>query len=359
MKKINCLQYCSMAVLIFISCFMGFGIFSITKASGLDSYISVIISTIVGIPLILLFNYISSYEKDLPLRDKIIKLYGKKIGFIFNVLLVILFLIMGVSIMFNLNNFIVSQFLPETPLYIVGIAFSMIIIYINIKGMETMSRVALIIIFINICLFLVACFSLLPKVSLDNFKPFLENGFSRTFNGVPYILSFNIIPIFLLLIIPKNNILKNNNLNKYLMGSYFLSMLIIFVFTFITLGILGIYLVSIYQYPEYIVLKQINLFNFVDRIENIITAQWIFGLFFTISFIIHFISNSIKYNNKSKSLVVLITSLILFLSIISFKNNTFFNNYIYQIVPFIALFLMIIIIIIGITIFIKNRFKLT
>ena len=68
---------------------------------------------------------------------------------------------------------------------------------------------------------------------------------------------------------------------------------------FITLGNLGINLSQLYQYPEYIVLKRINLFEFLDRIENLLSIQRILKIYISLSFFTYFISNTIKPHNKS------------------------------------------------------------
>ena len=117
------------------------------------------------------------------------------------------------------------------------------------------------------------------------------------------------------------------------------------------------HLASIYQYPEYVVMKQINLFEFIDRIENVITIQWLFGLFFNISFVVYYISNSIKPAHKSKILPIVLTALILFFSLILFKNNTQFNDYTYRIVPYIRTILLSIYILLFIFIVFKKKNK--
>ena len=57
------------------------------------------------------------------------------------------------------------------------------------------------------------------------------------------------------------------------MGTWFL----------LTYGILGANLVDIYRYPEYMTLKKIKLFNFVEKVENIVSITWIFDLFITLA----------------------------------------------------------------------------
>ena len=344
-----------MLLILIVGPFVGSGGFVLIKSAGVDSYLSIIIGTILGIPLILLYLYINNYEKDKTIKEKINLVFGNKIGTIINFLLCLCFFTISIFTMYNLINFIVSQFLNKTPFYIVGILFSLIIIYINIKGIEVMSRTMLIITILNISLFIFAFIGLIPHIDLDNIKPFLEHGINRPLIGSFYTITMNITLLFLLLIIPKNDIVATKNFNKWIIITYFISLLIVFIFLFVTLTTLGINLASIYQYPEYIVLKRIHIFNFLDRIENIIIIQWIFGLFSIISIIVYYISNTIKTNNNNKLIPTIITFSILTLSLTFFKNNTQFNDFTYKYLPFVRLFVLILIFLISFKIFLKKK----
>ena len=354
-NKINCLQYSTMLILIVVSAFMGIGVYSLVQAAGIDAYIAILLGIIVGIPVLLLFLYIANYEPDLAFPKKLEKLYGKKMGKIVTIVCAIFIFIFANNYMFNLINFIVSQFLPETPLMVIGIVFGVLTIYINSKGIETISRVSLLLLAINIILFAIGFIGLIPNIEITNLKPFLEFGIERPFQATFYFVTLIVMPMFALLIVPKNKVIDTKNYNKAIVISYIISLLFVFGFCIITLGILGIHLASIYQYPEYMILKHVNLFGFLDRIENIITAQWIFGLFFSVAFAVYYIGNSIKLEHNSKLLPTTIVTLMLLASVYVIPNNTFFNWYIYYVAPYLRLASLIIYIFIAISIFIRKK----
>lgn len=351
---INSFQFSIMIIMSMMASFLGISFFSIIKATGVDACWSVIIGGILGIFVLIGFILLFNYEPDLPLDKKVFKLFGEKIGVVINVIFWLIAFSMGLTAMFNLNNFITSQFLTETPTLLIGIIFSLLIIVINIKGIEVISRTCLILFVINIFLYILTVFGLAPKVDISNLKPFLEFGLSRPFNGAFYVLGFSIVPIFIFLMIPKNSLLDKEKVNKFLVGVYSLAVILMFFVLFFTLGNLGIYLTSIYQYPEYIVLKNIELFGFIDRIENLVTIQWIFGLFMNLSFIVFFLTNMIKNNNKSKLLTIFITTFILIISQIIFSNNTVFNNYTYRYSIFFRIIILIILTFMIMTVFYRK-----
>ena len=163
----------------------------------------------------------------------------------------------------------------------------------------------------------------------------------------------NVVPIFLLLVVPKNKISDNSKTNKHIILFYILAFLFMFMAMLLTLGSLGIYLSSLYQYPEYTVLKKISVFNFLDRIENFIYIKWILSSVICLSLIVYYIQRSVK-KNSTKLVPTLVSLLIIFLSLYIFKNNTIFYMAILKIFPYICLMLFLIFVIIGINILIRK-----
>ena len=353
--KINSLQFCSILIMLIVSSFLGTGIISVIKTCAVDSPITILITSIIGILIILLFLLIFNYEPDLTIFKKTKKLTGNFTGSIINFGLIALIVIRGIGSFYNLNSFIVSQFFSDNSKYIIAFLFSLIIIFANIKGIETLSRVSLILLGINIILIVISHLGLLPFIDYNNFKPMLEHGLSKPLFGSLYVISHNITPLFLLLIIPKNNIIRNKSFSKHIILSYLISMFLIFTVLFFTLGVLGIDLTSNYQYPSYAVLKNISLLGFLDRIENFLTIQWLFGLFISLSIIVYCISNGIKYNHKSKLLIIFSTTIIVISSFLFFDNITNFNHFTHHYAFVLQLIFLSIFILMGLIILIKRK----
>lgn len=350
MGKINSIQFCSIFIIIILQSLFGLeGLNFITSNS---SYLSIIICFILSLLLVFLFIYIFSFKKELSIDEKIKLLFNKKISFILNLFLIICFINISITIFYNLNNFINTEFLTNTPILIIGLLFSIVIIYINTKGLEVISRVSFIFLIFYFLFFLIGILSLINIINLNNFLPFNFN-FYGTYNNSLYIILNNILPIFLLLIIPKKRIIDHNKTNKYIIISYFISFLIILILVIYIIGILGINLTNFYQYPEYMIYKRINLFNFINRIENLLIIKYIFNYFISLSLITHYISKTITKKNNNY-LYIIITLIPLLLSLV-FKNQTTFKNYIYYIVPITRLIILLIFILIGFKIILYKK----
>lgn len=353
MYKINLWQYVPLLIVIMVSSFLGIGIYSIVQCSKVDAWVSLLLGGLFGFIILFLFIKVANYEPSLPLNKKINKLFGNKIGCIINLIIILVYLIDLVSLIYNLTSFISSQFLSETPSLLIGFVFICIIIYINIKGIEVISRVGFILIIINIILYIISILGTIPTFELSNIKPILENGLLPSLKGSIYVVFVNVLSIAPLLMIPKNNITNNRNFNKVIITSYIAGIIIMFFVIFVTIGNLGIDLTSIYQYPEYVVLKRVKLFAFIDRVENVMVIQWIFGIFTTISILVYSVSNTIKTNTKNKWLIGLVSFSTLLISNQIFKNNTIYNEYVLKYALFFKYAFLLIIVII----FIASRFR--
>lgn len=356
-KKINSLQITTILIMMICAPLTGMNLTYIFKHAGTNAYLCPLFAAIMGIPLLFIFKCLFNYKPELTLGEKVTYVFGKPFGIIINILLILLALFFSTTLYFNLSDLIVSQFLPETPLILIGIVFGIAIIYINIKGIETMSRVTLILFILTIILLATSILGLLPTFEIDKLKPFLEFGIQSPFKGAIHLLCVNFFPIFLLLTIPKKQIIDGEKFMKYVTVGYIISSLFMFLIIISIIGCMGIDLAKFYQYPEYIVLKRINLFGFLDRIENILSLRKILKMFVFLSFFIFFIKNTIKPHNESKTLPIIIVMIMLICSLMFFKSNTAFNNFIVSYISFLRLIFLGVIVLILIGVLIKKNIK--
>ncbi len=354
-QKINAFQYAILIIFPILSIFNGIGFHNIIKISKRDCYFSIIFSYFIGLIILAMIIYISNYEKDKNIHEKINIIFGNCIGNIINIVINIIIFIISIVTIYGICNFVTSQFLSETPVIIIGIMIGIVIVYNITKGIEVITRANIIFLAIILALSIISFISLITQIDKSNLKPILENGITPPLKGSIYLTLTNIVPTLAILTIPKNKIIDYPKINKYLIISYTLSYIIILLISIKTLSILGLNLTNLYEYPEYIVLKKISLFNFFDKIENIIFIKWILTSFSTLSLLIYYLSNSIKIKKNNNIMPFLITTIIILISTYYFKNNTLFTNFIETKYPYINLILLIIFIFITITISLKKR----
>lgn len=355
-SKLTSLQFSCLIVFPMLAIFSGIGTHNIIKIAEIDSYISVLLSSLIGILPLLIFFVIFNYKEELTITEKVNYLFGQFLGTIINILINSTILCIGIILIYNISNFAISQFLSETPLLVFMLVLGVILIYNVSKGIENISRVAFVFLAIIIFLTTISTTGAIQDFETSNIKPILEHGINNPMKGALSLTLTNIIPILMLLIVPKNNINNSNKLKTYIPIFYIIGFAFMFLAIFLTIGSLGIHLADIYQYPEYTVLKKISLFDFIDRIENFIYIKWILSSVICLSLVIYHIKESTK--KTSKIIIPTITvSIIIYLSLLIFKNNTTFYTISLNIFPYICLFLFILYIIITINIFIRKLFN--
>lgn len=355
-EKINNLDISSILFLQLFSCSLGIAPYITIKITGIDAYISIIIGTIIGIIPILILIYIFNYEIDKPIHVKTKIIYGKTLGTIINIILTIIYIILTLTMLFNTSNFIISQYLTNTSITLVTLILGITVYHTVSKGITTISKISIIYTIIILSLLILGIIGIIPEIKLDNLKPILENGIKPPFLAALIYTLLLTSPAYSFLIIPKSIIENNKKTTKYLLITYMITSLAIFLICIISSSCLGRYLIKIYQYPVYITLKKISIFSFIDRIENFLSLQWILSSFISLTIYIYNIKENInKKNNPLLNLILIIT--IILISTKIFKNNTNFNHYLDSIYPYILIIQLVIYTIISITIFIKKSIK--
>ena len=346
-NKINALQFGIAVYFIMRSMSLGIAVDSYIRIGGVDGYLSPIIGTIIGFIPLMLFIKIMNYKPELTLFEKIDYLFGKNIGKIINIIITGAIYFLLTIVFWNLLNFISSQYLYRTDTLVISIVFGIALGYISIKSLNVIFRVSNMLFYISIITFIICILGLIGEPKLSNLLPFLEYGISKPFIGGLSHVAYSVLPLFILLMIPRNNIENNNKLTKYIIMFYLLASATKIFVTFIIISTFGIDLASLYEFPDFIVLRRISTTGFFQRFESILATQWIFDAFVMLSFSFAFIKNAYIHiiRKKHKDLFIIITVLItcIICSNYMFSNNTVGDNFILYKLPFILTFLFFII----------------
>lgn len=353
-EKINNLELSSTLFLLMFSCTLGIAPYITINLASIDAYFGVIFGFFIGLIPLFIFIYIFNYEIDKPLHIKTKIIFGNLLGTIINIIIILIYFILAITTLFNISNFIISQYLTDTPIILVAAIFSLTVYHAINKGIIPICKTSLIYVIIILVLFILGIIGLVPEIKLENLKPLLTEGIKNPLiSGIVYSLILT-TPINSILLIPKNNIENNKKTTKYIIITYLIVAIMIILISIITSSCLGRYLLKTYQYPVYITLKKISIFGFIDRIENFLSIQWILSSFILLSLTSYYIKSNInKTNNKLINLFI--TTIITITPIKIFKNNTTFNNYLNNIYPYILIINIILFIIIFIFLCIKKK----
>ena len=289
------------------------------KMSKQAIWLSVIIGFLIGLLIIKLFLYIQNKKQHMTIFEYSTYKLGNIIGNIVNILLCLAVLFMITLIFSKFCIFLNVNLIPDVPILALELYMLLVAIYAVNKGFETISRTSQILALLSVLLFIIGFSLLIYYINIDNIKPILESSISNIFkSSIVYSFS-SVIPVFLLLTIPKTEVTNVKNYNKSVIFWYICSSIMTFIILLITILVLGNNLTIIFEYPEYIALKQIQFFHFVERLENFISIIWLFNVFVFITLGIYFIDEFLKFrfkinDRKNKFILGLLVVIILLLS---------------------------------------------
>jgi len=251
--------------------FVGFGFSLLRKLVGRDSWLAAILGTLLGALIVIILaklkNKIDTNIKDLK-TNKFMK-YS----------LLIVFLLFNIFVfsqmIFIFQTFASSFFLINSPTFFISLPIPFIVYRITKNGFPTIAKIAEILMPISIILFLFSFFGLLQHFKLEYFKPLITTKPLTLLQGTLYFAAYSSSSFFLLLNVPME---KNKLAAKYTFSTITVVLLCVFI-----IGVLGPNLIQIYRYPEYMMLKKIKIFNFIEKVENILSITWLFDLFMAMS----------------------------------------------------------------------------
>lgn len=317
--------FCSRAL------FLGIGFSLILRFTKQDSIIAYIIGTIISIPFILMINKINKEKNTLSLSDYLtnLGLIGKFIK--------ILYLIFGILLLlesFSFMQLFVSSFiLVKTPLFFISLPILLLLFKINSCKNDVIYRVSACLLPISLFLTFLSLIGLISYAEFDVIKPLFVSNKINFLRSVFYYVSLSISPSILLLVTE-----AKKNVKSYLLGS-----LTLICKMFLILAIIGPTLASIYRFPEYIVLKEIKLLNFIEKIENIVALSWIIDIFIYLSMSSLFIKELLP-KKKNKLINMILLTIIYFISFIyigKYYTNEIIIYYTLPIITFIIFILTI------------------
>ena len=321
--KISSFEYNSLIWFVLRACYIGISLSNVMNIAGRDAPLAALLALILGLFPLFIFIYLRNYDSDKNIGELNISLYNR-LGKLLNIFLIVgTFLFIEMAFI-DLISFVGSQFLFKTNFYYIAFAIIIPIIYALYKGIDTVSKMSLIMFYFVIFIIVCVILGVFKSIDINNLKPFLQTDKKDIVHAVIILVSYHVLPLFLLLIVPKKNI-TNYSIKKTLLF-YFLSFFSLVNATFLTTTIFGPKLSLLYEFPEFHVLKKAEMGDFVDRIESIFSLEWIIALIILIIIGIYFIKEMFKvtfnFKEKTNQLLVLIICLLL----IFIGKNIFVTN---------------------------------
>lgn len=295
-----------------------------------DAWIAAIFGTGIGLLVIWLFCVIAQWFPHLTFTQVNEKILGTWVGKAVSLLFVFMSFIYTSSLLFYSGTFLNTHLMPNTPLAALNILMAIIIVMGVRLGLETIARSAEVLILFFFVLFLFLVLFISPEVKFENVQPVFETG-TRTIiqSSLPFIETISVNAIVLLMIFP-----AFVNKIKQAKKSFFIGNLIggivIIIFTFLSISVLGADSTAREYYPGYELAKRINVGDFIQRIEGLMAALWIIALYFkaTLYFYASVLGIAQILNLKDyRPLTIPLGMVVVVLSLVIYPNVVYQQNW--------------------------------
>ena len=326
------------------SLFFGLGISLLCKYTDKDTYLGAIIGVFLGLLIVLGYRYIIRQKKDLSLNQVCNK--DKVVGFITRALLLIASIIILTYSLLTYKTFVSSFLLSTTPVFIIMIPWIILLIYCAWSGIFMIHRLSSALFPLSLVLSILSIVSIVGNFNYNNFLPILTTAPS---NLIMSILAFAGISSF-----PGLLTLHFDADVKHYVSYYLLSALLVVLVILCINGVFGEVLVNVFRFPEYMILKQVKLLDFIEKIENILSIAWAFDLFITSAFSIYSIKTLVPKKGSALSTLIIVGIVGILIAQV-FDFNYTHELFLYYALPYVSLAFPIIIILLFVYLLRKKK----
>lgn len=295
-----------------------------------DAWVVAIVGTVIGLFVIWLFCLIAQWFPHLTFIQINEKILGKWLGKAVSLLFVLMAFLYASSLLFYSGTFLNTHLMPNTPMIALNVLMAIIIVMGVHLGLETIARSAEIFILAFFVLFFFLVLLVSPEVKFENVQPVFE---ARTKTIVQSTFSFIEVTaanaIVLLMVFPAfvNNI---KQAKKSFFIGYLIGGIVIIIFTFLSVSVLGVYSTAAEIFPTYELAKRINVGDFIQRIEALMAGLWIMTLYFkaTLYFYASVLGITQILNLKDyRPLVIPLGMISVVLSVVIYPNVVYQQNW--------------------------------
>ncbi|UGB32098.1 GerAB/ArcD/ProY family transporter [Metabacillus sp. B2-18] len=242
-------------------------------------------------------------------------------------------------------DYVSSYLLPTTPIEIISIVLTLTLLYVSAAGLEVIARITVIQFIVLAVVVLVAPILVINELDVRNITPIINNEQMGNLAKSSYLffpwMGEALISCYLIRFLSKQRGIKKG----VLLGSS-LGFLLIFIVIIVDIAVLGEKIMTIATYPTLLMVQEINITDFLDRLDLILVTIWMPTLFSKLALALYCIVHSL-FPLKDEGTKLIMTPVSLFLGILAiilFESNTMHLEFTFQTWTVIGLLLEILLI---------------
>ncbi|SLK03457.1 MULTISPECIES: GerAB/ArcD/ProY family transporter [unclassified Paenibacillus] len=298
----------------------------VTSYAHQDAWLSALLGVAGGAGILSIMLVVYKLQPRMNLIQHALHTLGPWIGAFISCFYLFYFLMGTSAFIREIGDFMTTQILPESPLFIVNLLFVFTLVWGLLSGLEPIGRSAEVFLPLIVLFLLILTVCLFPHSHLDNIKPILGEGFLNPFKGFVAVLTYPYCELCIfLMLFPYAK--KEAHWEKDILLAAIIGGLMLTLTLTICLLVMGPFMTQHHWFAAFNLSLKINIGNFLQRIEALMASVWIIAVFFkSILFFYSFvlgITHLFKLSSY-RPLILPCALLVLSMSIVLAPNENFY-----------------------------------
>jgi spore germination protein KB len=251
----------------------------ITSYAHQDAWLSALVGVAGGIGVLSIMLVVYKLQPQMNLIQHVLHTLGPWIGALFSCFYLFYFLMCTSTFIREIGDFMSTQILPDSPLWILHLLFICTLAWGLISGLESIGRGAEVFLPLIVLFLLILTVCLFPQSHLQNIKPVLGEGLLNPFKGFVAVLTYPYCELCIfLMLFPYVN--KASHWEKDVLLAAMIGGLMLTLTLTICLLVMGPFMTQHHWFAAFNLSLKINIGNSLQRIEAFMASVWIIAVFF-------------------------------------------------------------------------------
>lgn len=244
-------------------------IFGFAAGAGRDSWLAVLISTIFGTGVVLIYVSVTNLNPGLTYIECYPKQFGRWLGVPLAWLHPLLFIYIAGRILADINNLVPSTILPQTPSWIILVVFMIVITYALFLGLRVMGRLAELMLPILSIIYAAEVILIFSSgvVEFKNLVPMLDQGWGRIWKVVWPLGIIQSYGESLALALVWTSVQPKGKVGRIMLISTLLAGSFIAFTDALAISVFGEEIFKLATYPMYALIQVISVADFITQLD--------------------------------------------------------------------------------------------
>lgn len=250
-----------------------------------NSWIGVVVAYLISLLVLLLLFFLLSKHRGMGLIELNKAVFGKAIGSVVSLLYFIYFYSLVPLNTSDVNGFMATYMMPETPSIVISILFMLVAILTARKGIDAILRLGGILSIQQLIVLVGFTLLLLPNVHLSNMLPLFDITPKAFLQGTNIIVALPFLELIVfMMFVPM--LAEQKKAKKALLGGFSLAAGVMIIIVLTDTAVLGP-LLEYFTLPRLESARLINVYDVISRMDTLYALVLIVLRYFKVSILLY------------------------------------------------------------------------